>query len=164
MPALKLELEVDPTAHPELFALLSAIENPAYRTERVRQLAVTGLILERLRLAPEAVQAPTADKPEAPPQGSHLALVMPVAPPRPELQNFPVLHEEVPESLLRRKLDAEPAQPAEPEPPAPAPPPPAAVVAPVDPAMPMDTAPVVHMPGTRSRLMRMKNRGLFTNE
>ena len=28
----------------------------------------------------------------------------------------------------------------------------------------IDTGPSVHMPGTRSRLMRMKSRGLFTNE
>ena len=46
MTVLKLELEIDSLAHPELHDMIGAIENESFRAERMRQLAATGLIWE----------------------------------------------------------------------------------------------------------------------
>jgi hypothetical protein len=164
MPGLKFELEVDSAAHPELYEMLLAIENPLYRCERIRQLAATGLILERLRIAPEPAQPALPQRADAlVVAASHLALVAPTQPPGPRAHEFPVLLEEIPESQLRRRADDQP--PSAPQTPPAAPEPALAVSeAAHPPDAPVDTAPIVHMPGNRSRLMRMKNRGLFTNE
>lgn len=49
MSVLRLELEIDSEVHPELHAQLVALGSGASRGERVRQLASTGLIWEMVR-------------------------------------------------------------------------------------------------------------------
>jgi hypothetical protein len=160
MAVFHLELEIDSAAHPELYLMVEAIDNPSFRAERMRQLASTGLIWERMRLAPEsALEGPS--KTEGSVAVAHLALVTASRPPKQDDLGLPVLRDEVPSSQLPWKSDA--VRPARPEAPQVAEPlkPKAAWVA-VEAAI--DTGPSVHMSGKRSRLMRMKNRGLFTNE
>ena len=50
MAILQLRLDVDSDVHPELHAVLSAIGRAASRAERLRQLASNGLIWEHLRV------------------------------------------------------------------------------------------------------------------
>jgi len=47
---IRLELEVDGEVYPELHAVLAAIGNGASRAERLRQLAATGLVWETVRI------------------------------------------------------------------------------------------------------------------
>jgi hypothetical protein len=54
MAIVHVRLDVDSDVHPELYAMLAAIDRAASRSERVRQLASSGLIWEHLR-----VQGPT---------------------------------------------------------------------------------------------------------
>lgn len=51
MAVLHLQLEIDSEVHPELHALLSSLTRQASAVERIRQLASTGLIWERLRVS-----------------------------------------------------------------------------------------------------------------
>ena len=156
MAVLRLELEIDSAAHPELFQLFATIDNPGLHPERMRQLASTGMIWERLRLSDsqEIVGPPRAEAP-----APHLALVVSPKAAKPDALGLPVLRDEVPAAALpTRAAEALPvalAPLAAPE---------VAEERPASTASVPDTSPSVHMPGTRSRLMRMKNRGLFTNE
>ena len=50
MAVLHLQFDVDSEVHPELHAMLSSIGSSLSQAERLRQLAATGLIWERLRL------------------------------------------------------------------------------------------------------------------
>lgn len=140
--------------------MLSTIGNPSIRAERMRQLASTGLIWERMRLASE----PSIDGPgknETFMASKRLALVSAAKPPEHDALGLPVLRDEVPEDLMPRRPEVERPALAE--------------------ALPFseperrkdahaasgaatEASPGVHMTGTRARLIRMKNRGLFTNE
>ena len=64
MAVLHLQFEIDSEVHPELHDMLSSIGGARSREERLRQLASTGLVWERLRLqaygiVPLAVPEPT---------------------------------------------------------------------------------------------------------
>jgi hypothetical protein len=50
MAIVHVRLDVDSDVHPELYAMLAAIDRAGSRSERVRQLASSGLIWEHLRL------------------------------------------------------------------------------------------------------------------
>jgi hypothetical protein len=50
MAVLHLQFDVDSEVHPELHAMLSSIGSSLSQAERLRQLAATGLVWERLRL------------------------------------------------------------------------------------------------------------------
>ena len=50
MAVLHLKFDVDSEVHPELHAMLSSIGSSLWQAERLRQLAATGLVWERLRL------------------------------------------------------------------------------------------------------------------
>lgn len=65
MAVIRLELEVDSEVYPELHAALERVGNSAMRSERLRQLAATGLVWETVRLR-EAwpLGAPVAPNPE----------------------------------------------------------------------------------------------------
>lgn len=162
MTAVKVELEIDSVAHPELYEMVAAIADSSYRNERMRQLASTGLIWERLRLSSsEVALAPPGRSEGTAAVASHLALVATVKPSNLDALVLPVLRDEVTPRSLQ---DGDPGDLE-----------PAWVAVPVTetlqakgglaaPESSVDTAPSVHMSGRRSRLMRMKSRGLFTNE
>ncbi len=159
MAIFQLKLDVDSTAHPELHQMLTMMENPSFREERVRQLASTGLIWERMRLAPPAtVNEAATDIPaiaQGAPGAAHLALVS--KPSKHDALGLPVLHDEVPGCQMFARPEAG-LQPVAESSPLAGSPSPRALQAPTD------GSSEVHMSGKRSRLMRMKNRGLFTNE
>jgi hypothetical protein len=50
MALVHVRLDVDSDVHPELYAMLASIDRAASRSERVRQLASSGLIWEHLRV------------------------------------------------------------------------------------------------------------------
>jgi hypothetical protein len=50
MAVLHVQLDIDSDVHPELHAMLSTMSKSTLRAERLRQLASTGLIWERLRV------------------------------------------------------------------------------------------------------------------
>ncbi len=54
MPVLHLQFDVDSEVYPELHDLLAAIGSEVSREERLRQLAAVGLIWERTRLRAQA--------------------------------------------------------------------------------------------------------------
>ncbi len=58
MAAVRLQIEVDADVQPELYVALAALSRPASRSERLRQLAASGLIWEHLRLS----QSPPAQR------------------------------------------------------------------------------------------------------
>jgi len=160
MAVFHLELEIDSAAQPELHRMLLAIVNPSARAERMRQLASTGLIWEHLRLASEP-SIDRAGKGDTPTASKHLALVIAAKPAEHDARGLPVLRDEVPESSMPRRPDVERPPVAEALPFAEREKSGSTLAAT---AAATDAAPGVHMTGTRSRLMRMKNRGLFTNE
>ncbi len=65
MPTLRLDIELDSEVYPELHAALSALSNPRSRGERLRQLAATGLVWEKVRLHGAAAGGPLPDLPSA---------------------------------------------------------------------------------------------------
>jgi len=86
MAVLHLQFDIDSEVHPELHDMLCSIGNRLSREERIRQLAATGLVWERLRLEGAAadasrLQGPAGDAgaplalehPEGRPEGVDLA-------------------------------------------------------------------------------------------
>ena len=164
MAILRLDLEIDSEVYPELYQQLAAIQRPAARDERLRQLAANGLAWEAVRLYGTAVMLPPPLPPErkkpprpAPPPAARKTIPRP--PPQPTADFVDLAISAVPpEAPLN--LAAVAAQlpvlvdVVETEAPA-------AEEAPVATA---ETEPAVpQRPGARSRLLRMKERGLFKN-
>jgi hypothetical protein len=165
MAILRLDLEIDSEVYPELYQQLAAIMRPAARDERLRQLAANGLAWEAVRLYGTAVMLPPPLSPErkkpprpAPPPAARKAAPRPPSQPQPTADFVDLAISAVPpEAPLN--LAAVAAQlpvlvdvveadlPQEEEKPAPEPAHEAAV----------------QRPGARSRLLRMKERGLFKN-
>jgi hypothetical protein len=77
MSIVRLEFELDPEVYPELHAALSALRSPRARAERLRQLAASGLVWEKVRLHGTAAFAPGVAVPISP-----ATEVRPVAAPR----------------------------------------------------------------------------------
>lgn len=135
MGLLRLVLEIDGDVYPELHAHLCALRRPAAREERLRQLAQAGLVWETVRLS---------GLPDLPPMGRSPAKAAPSGPPP---------------GLLPVLLDVVDTTPPLPEPPAP----PRMEQPSTDHADPPAHEIVMHRAPPRSRLLRMKERGLFKN-
>ena len=175
MATLQLQVEIDSEVHPELYAVLSAIGKASLRPERLRQLAAGGLIWEHLRAQPRldagagAALAETARAADSSALGRALARTR-AAPPAelaPAAEEPPVLQDVVEmaavQSAPRPRTRAAPerragAVAADPEPTAAPPAPDDAPAA----AMPADET-AAKRSGPRSRLLLMKERGLFKN-
>lgn len=173
MATLELLVEIDSDVHPELYALLAAVGRASLRPERLRQLAAGGLIWEHLRAQPRldaaagpalAETARAADRAaitraavrpaEAP---AVEAVVIPAPAPPPEAP--PVLQDVV-------EIAARPAPRTRSRAAAPAPAPVEAAPAPrAEEAAPAALPEFAggKKPGPRSRLLLMKERGLFKN-
>jgi hypothetical protein len=178
MPTLQLQVEIDSEVHPELYALLAAVGKASLRPERLRQLAAGGLIWEHLRAQPRldaaaspalAETARVADRASIARAAVRAVSLPPVAPvepapePAPAPEEPPVLQDVVelnvprPAPRSRSRAAAAPAVPAEAAPAAPEP------RAEEPPAAPLPEFAGGKKPGPRSRLLLMKERGLFKN-
>lgn len=173
MPTLELLVEIDSDVHPELYALLAAVGRASLRPERLRQLAAGGLIWEHLRAQPRldaaagpalAEAARAADRAAIAraavrsvevPAVESVAIPVPAPPPEapPVLQDVvEIAPRPVPRSRSRAAsaaaapVEAAPAPRVEEAPPAPLP-----------------EFAGGKKPGPRSRLLLMKERGLFKN-
>ena len=160
MAVLHLQFDVDSEVHPELFAMLSSMGSSSSQGERLRQLAATGLVWEQLRLRGPAPSHPQDDVDptvaEAFVRETHSAI-----------QELPVLTDVVePAGVLRLEpatrpplrpvnrdiVDLRDARHG------------AAERDSVGANEPIHDLPPARKTATRSRLMRMKDKGLFKNE
>jgi len=156
---LRLHLEVDGDVHPELYTLLASLPLESSQAERLRQLAATGLIWEQLRA--QARRRPANASPAS-------------AAARPQAE-IPVLREVVPagelvrlrEAMTRRGVEASTAREISDVAANGAPP---SIVEPIiEAAIPAPVSQAADSPapgrthGRRSRLLRMKEKGLFGN-
>jgi hypothetical protein len=141
---IRLELEVDREVYPELHAVLAAIGNGASRAERVRQLAATGLVWETVRIRGAAV-LPTST-PAASPAPASIAPRRRVARRASPPADVPLLLDVVDAgpSILDAMADA--MDPRE-----------------DDRGEPMPQVALMHKPVARSRVLRMRDMGLFKN-
>jgi hypothetical protein len=189
MAILRLELDIDSDVYPELYARLVTMLAPGARSERVRQLAASGLVWETLRIeghAPPIARGPaglqTQARPAVPPaaaacpasrarsahpaQPGFVDLAIDARPAAPSLDRvapgdvhgateamaarLPVLTDVLePAAAAPVREDADDAEGASPP-----------EMRQVQPLWPSG---IKRAPGTRSRLMRMKERGLFKN-
>ena len=62
MPTVRLEFELDSEVYPELHAALASMRSARARAERLRQLAATGLVWEKVRIHGAAAGAPVAEE------------------------------------------------------------------------------------------------------
>jgi len=184
MAVIRLQFDVDATLHPELYRLLYAIKEEDARAERLRQLAGTGLLWEDLRLQAAAAGSPSL---QVPPLGREIQSAGAPAPfepqsgpaadpvvvqtgpvPAPELVPAGRLHAAAwPAPSLAQEAGApddvflrEIANAMEQLP---------VLTETIDPAQfhaEPPAAPTAHLrrTATRSRLLRMKEKGLFKNE
>lgn len=154
MTVLHLPLEIDPEVYPELYAMLVGLRSDAARVERLRQLAATGLVWETVRRDgyPKTLELPPAAAPPPRPESYvDLAIDAPKSA-EPDLaheveiavRELPVLHDVI-----------DMAPPLEPDPEPPPPHEPGGDV--------IHMPPIASLPATRSRLKRMKQKGLFKN-
>jgi hypothetical protein len=182
MPTVRLEFELDSDIYPELHAALAALRSTRARAERMRQLAAAGLVWEKVRLQGAAVTAEAMPAPvpvPAPP------VTVTVSPPARERRNRRPSRADV-EQVMRELpvlmdvvADVRPLpEPHDDDTPHEEPAPWAAMNAypddiPADsgadddstsfPDATLHVTALSHKPATRSRLMRMKERGLFKN-
>lgn len=204
MTVLHLQFDIDSEVHPELHDMLRSISSSLSREERMRQLAATGLVWERLRLegtaaAPSRAQdgsgdasvvgvAMAVEREEGHPEGADLThpehrvpevaldemtldladdvnaiLALTVSDPPPletferEVQSavraLPVLTDVVdPREVLALRSAASMQETAPRE------------SGPAAANDPIPDSPIARKAVTRSRLMRMKEKGLFRNE
>jgi hypothetical protein len=187
MPTVRLEFELDSEIYPELHAALAALRSPRARAERMRQLAAAGLVWEKVRLqgAAVTVEAMPAPVPVPAPSPPPPATVT-VSPPARERRNRRPSRADV-EQVMRELpvlmdvvADVRPLPLPEPHDDDMAHEEPAHWAAmnaypddiPTDsgdddgtglPDAALHVTALSHKPATRSRLMRMKERGLFKN-
>jgi hypothetical protein len=149
---LHLPLEIDGEVYPELYAMLVGLRSDAARVERLRQLAATGLVWETVR---QSGYPKTLEPSPAPPRAAESFIDLAIDAPKPAppdlaheveiaVRELPVLHD---------VIDMEP--PLEPDPEPPPPHEPGGDV--------IHMPPIASRPETRSRLQRMKEKGLFKN-
>lgn len=62
MPTVRLEFELDSEVYPELHAALTSLRSTRARAERLRQLAATGLVWEKVRIHGAAMGAPVTEE------------------------------------------------------------------------------------------------------
>lgn len=187
MAVVRLELEVDSDVYPELHAVVAGLGSDAARKERVRQLAAAGLIWETVRLHGAAVvpSAAAFDAPNAEPgpvaraaragTKSRAGANESLSPQVPshidsldgaQLRDIPVLFDVV-DSLPPAPRSPSTTVPSKARARGPLATPKRAAEVPSRPSdqfdMPAPAAALMHNPMTRSRLLRMKDRGLFKN-
>jgi hypothetical protein len=190
---MRLDIDIDSEVYPELHAALSALKSTRARAERLRQLAATGLVGEKVRLHGSAAMAVSAvdARPDIVTRADVQPLPSPETAPRPPdrrrkrpsredveqvMRELPVLMDVVADvSPLPMPHDDEPQHTDPREESAPW----SAMNAyPEELSLDDDDAhddsaaladaalhvtALSHKPATRSRLMRMKERGLFKN-
>jgi len=150
---LRLVIDLDSEVYPELHAKLAALSDPAARGERLRQLAASGLLWETVRLQGAAVTARPA-KPPVKAAAPARPAPKPSPPPRSDFVDLAI--DAVPASVSDLELEAA-AQRL----------PVLVDVVDASPPIHLDAVPLYigpQQPAPRSRLMRMKERGLFKNE
>jgi hypothetical protein len=148
MTVLHLQFDIDGEVYPELHDLLAAIGSDALREERLRQLAATGLIWERTRLRAQAdiVEAmPASVASVASVVSATLAASAPA-------RQFPVLTDVVDPSEVTGTTQAVALQGGAPD------------ETRVGANDPVHDVPEARQKAHRSRLKRMKEKGLFKNE
>jgi len=84
MPTVRLEIELDSEVYPELHAALASMRSARARAERLRQLAATGLVWEKVRIHGAAAGAPVAE--ERPGVVTRADVVAPDANPLPAIE------------------------------------------------------------------------------
>ena len=151
MAQLHLQFDIDSEVYPELHDLLAAIGSDVSREERLRQLAAVGLIWERTRLRAQA------DVVEAIPVAVTVAMPATLVAVSAPARQFPVLTDVV---------EVEPGEVSGPHPPVDQP---VALNGTADGSRVGANDPVHDLPeerqrAHRSRLKRMKDKGLFRNE
>jgi hypothetical protein len=62
MPTVRLEFELDSEVYPELHAALTSLRSTRARAERLRQLAATGLVWEKVRIHGATMGAPVTEE------------------------------------------------------------------------------------------------------
>lgn len=146
MAVLHVQFDIDSEVYPELHDLLAAIGSGMSREERLRQLAATGLIWERTRLRAQADIVESMPLPVASAVPAALAASAPS-------RQFPVLTDVVdpgevagPSQAVAVALRA------------------AADGSRVGANDPVHDVPEARQKAHRSRLKRMKEKGLFKNE
>ena len=142
MAVLHLQFDIDSEVYPELHELLAALGSDPSREERLRQLAAIGLIWERTRLRAQADIMDSVAVASAVPATSG------VAAPRRQL---PVLTDVVSPTEFSGASPALALQVAADD----------GLVGAND---PVHDVPEARQKAHRSRLMRMKEKGLFRNE
>ena len=159
MPVVRLEFDIDGDVYPELYAALRAIKHPVLREERLRQLAAMGLVWEAVRIQGPAVTQLPASVVAAPSQAPAPVLA-PAPPPRssPRSASKSSPRKSAP-AQLPVLVDIVSTSPAE----IPAPLQADADEAPVPAEQPMPIVGTNRGSGSRTRLQRMKDRGLFRN-
>ena len=162
MAVVRLELDLDGDVYPELYAVLTALGQPMLRDERLRQLAAMGLAWEAVRIhGPAVTQLPTAPTP--PTAMPERAVPAPRSASRAAAKSSARTPAGRPEASEREQLpvlvDIVSASPGE------TPPSRASDVddGPVTPVDPMPVSAASRGSGSRARLMRMRDRGLFKN-
>lgn len=145
MAVLHLQFDIDSEVYPELHDLLAAIGSDALREERLRQLAATGLIWERTRLRAQA------DIVEAMPASVASVVSATLAASAPARQ-FPVLTDVVDPSEVTGTNQAVALSGS------------VADETRVGANDPVHDVPEARQKAHRSRLKRMKEKGLFKNE
>lgn len=155
MAVLHLQFDIDSEVYPELHDLLASIGNDASREERLRQLAAIGLIWERTRLRAQADQVDQAVESMPLSVPLSVASAMPVAQAASAPSRlFPVLTDVVDPQEVQEVSG--PNQPV-------------ALQAAADASRvgandPVHDLPEARQKAHRSRLQRMKDKGLFKNE
>ncbi|KQV82944.1 hypothetical protein [Rhizobacter sp. Root1221] len=170
MATVRLDIEIDSEVYPELHAALAGMRSARTRGERMRQLAAAGLVWENVRIHGAAAIGPTPaahQRPSPPTLDDFIDLAIDAVP-EPAANPMSAPEPRVAERLVARPLpvlmDVVPDVAPEPDPTS-------------APPEAHDTGdPLVHhaddtlhlvslaqKPASRSRLMRMKDKGLFKN-
>jgi len=147
MAVLHLQFDIDSEVYPELHDLLASIDNGMSREERLRQLAAIGLVWERTRLRAQAgIMESSVPVPVSVASGV-LATLAASAP----SHQFPVLTDVVDPSVVSASNAAVALRGA-------------AEGSSLGANDPVHDLPEARQKAHRSRLMRMKEKGLFKNE
>jgi hypothetical protein len=146
MALLRLQFDIDSEVYPELHDLLAALGSDVSREERLRQLAAIGLIWERTRLRAQADILDAVSSPLAP------VVPLPAAPEATAApRQLPVLTDVVDPTEFPTSNPAAALQGA-------------ADAGRIGANDPVHDLPSARRMAHRSRLMRMKEKGLFRNE
>jgi len=150
MAVLRLQFDIDSEVYPELHELLASIGSDVSREERVRQLAAVGLIWERTRLRAQADILDAVPAPVAAVVSVASVVSATLAAPA-SARQFPVLTDVVDPSEVSGSGH------------------PIALHAAADASRvgandPVHDVPEARQKAHRSRLQRMKEKGLFKNE